>query len=340
MAVTWKKVFVGFVGLGVCLGCRAKTSPNRGRTPSAVTATPQPKVSAVPGAIDSAQVPNPSLHNSPPTSSGSSNLALPLEDADFVVPRTTEGERVAFVLFLHGLGASGPLTRRLLELDRLAESKRFAFTAPSGPEDRRGRRYWNAPACCDFDRAGLDHKRMLTQLLRRASEDPRIDPARLFVYGFSNGAYMAHYLACVLESPLAGIVAVAGMPPPAREKCRPEQRLTVIQVHGSRDVIVPMQGGHLFGDSRYSAVEPLMTALQRWASILGCQERLPHRAGALDLVPHLAGEETLVHTWGHCRGTLTLFEITGGTHLSVNASGITKQVLDSLLGPTVTRPQD
>jgi poly(3-hydroxybutyrate) depolymerase len=114
----------------------------------------------------------------------------------------------------------------------------------------------------------------------------------------------------------------------------------VIQVHGSDDVIVPMHGGHLFGDSRFPAVEPLMTGLQRWASILGCQETMPHRAGRLDLVLRLAGEETLVREWGHCHGRETLFEVAGGTHLSVNARGITEQVLDSLLGAAVTRPQD
>ncbi len=246
-------------------------------------------------------------------------------------PKSAQNERVAFILLLHGLGGSGPLTRHGLEFDRFAEQYRFAFAAPSGPMDRRGRRYWNTPLCCDFDRVGLDHTRILTELLQRASKDPRIDPARLFVYGFSNGGYMAHQLACTGGYPLAGIVSVAGAPPARDSKCRPQQHLTVIQVHGSSDAIVPMQGGYLFGDPKYPAIAPLMQGMNRWAAALGCQEMLPHQAGQLDLEVRLSGRETNTYQWGHCRGTLTLFEVTGGTHLSVNAAGITKHALESLL---------
>jgi polyhydroxybutyrate depolymerase len=261
-------------------------------------------------------------------------VVSPVEDSEFVFPKSAEAKRAAFVMFLHGLGGSGPLARRALALDRLAEQMGFAFVAPSGARDRFERRYWNAPGCCDFDHVGLDHTGLLTELLRKASQDPRIDPGRVFVYGFSNGGYMAHHLACTEGVPLTGIVSVAGVPPARNVKCHPRPRLTVIQVHGDKDVVVPMQGGYLFGEPKYPVVEPIIEGMTHWTSVLGCQELAPHRQGRLDLVASLPGQETLVNRWGHCRGTLELLEIAGGTHLNVNASGILRHVLGSLLAST------
>lgn len=71
-----------------------------------------------------------------------------------------------------------------------------------------------------------------------------IDPARLVLMGFSQGAAMGHSLMLTLTRPMvAGIVSLSGFIPDLPELAEPANSLTGLPVfitHGSRDEIVPV----------------------------------------------------------------------------------------------------
>jgi polyhydroxybutyrate depolymerase len=305
-------------------GCRSH-APTQG-SPDNVPATHRPQV-----ADDAArQVDAISVQ-------ASALRARPLVDDQLVFPERPPTKPIPFILFLHGFGSSGANLKQALLLSRVAEQYGIAYAAPSGPADSQGRRFWNADGCCDFEHSGVDHTRALLDLLHRAATDPRIDAARLYAYGFSNGGYMAHQLACAPATPLAGIVSVAGAPPTREQTCRPEKSLVIVQVHGDQDAVVPFSGGYLLGEPNYPRVESIMTGLGRWAAALGCPERHPGQSTTLDLLSEVPGRETTRSLWTGCRGVLGLFLVKGGTHSSVTAMPVQVSALTTMLGREATR---
>lgn len=68
-----------------------------------------------------------------------------------------------------------------------------------------------------------------------------VDTNRIYVTGYSYGAFLASTLACVYARRIAAIAPVAGIQNPAR--CRPSRPVPVVAFHGTADPFVPYLGG-------------------------------------------------------------------------------------------------
>jgi len=68
-----------------------------------------------------------------------------------------------------------------------------------------------------------------------------IDPARLHVSGFSNGAMMANRIACEASELFASVALVGGRLEPGFE-CTPTKRMPLLQINGGADETVPADG--------------------------------------------------------------------------------------------------
>lgn len=87
-----------------------------------------------------------------------------------------------------------------------------------------------------------------------------IDPKRVFLVGYSNGASMAYQLACSRADAFAAIVAVAGnISARDWQTCDPEHRVPVLHIHGRDDDVVAMTGDPV------TEVPSLPALLDRWA---------------------------------------------------------------------------
>jgi polyhydroxybutyrate depolymerase len=224
------------------------------------------------------------------------------------------GERRPFVLYLHGLGASGKLLVNKLEIAGLAEERRFVYAAPDGSQDSIKRRFWNASAsCCDLEKSGVDHVTALKGLLAQAAAHPQVDPQRIFIVGFSNGGFMAHRLACEVEG-IAGIASVAGAGQGAGESCSPRGPVAVLQVHGDADDVIPYQGGHPLKQVALPRHPSAPDTVAAWASRNGCTAKAPATTGTLDFEEKLPGEETQMGLYTGCKRPVALWTVRGGSH--------------------------
>jgi polyhydroxybutyrate depolymerase len=228
-------------------------------------------------------------------------------------PDLAAGERRPLLLFLHGLGSSGRVAANL-GLHELAARERLHLVAPDGSTDSHGRRFWNAhPACCDFDRKGIDDVARLGGLLASLAVEPHVDPRRLYVVGFSNGGFMAHRLACEHSDRIAAIASIAGAGPAPGTACKASE-ITVLEVHGDADHVVRYEGGHLFGRAELPSHASAAETFDDWSKRLSCAGA--SRSGpSLDLDAALSGKETETQSFEGCPGGSTaLWTVRGGGH--------------------------
>jgi len=261
---------------------------------------------STPAAESSSPAPAP-----PPAPSPALEGAL---DAPLHMPALAPGAKAPLLVMLHGLGGSAAQIEAGSDWLDFANRHGIAWLAPSGPLDRSGRRFWNAGPCCNFDQLPVDHVAALSSLIERAVQNPSIDRARVVVGGHSNGAFMAHRLACERPDLIRGVIAIAGTGPLDPSACRAPGALRVLQIHGDADPIVPYAGGHLFQSPALPEHLSAAETASNWAKLLGCGTTPVARA-PFDLEAAIPGPETRVLAYSGCKsGRVELWTVTGGGH--------------------------
>ena len=128
-----------------------------------------------------------------------------------------------------------------------------------------------------------------------------IDPARVYVTGFSAGGYESYRVGCMLSGKVSAIAPVGvSMNGKLYRTCRPARPVSALITIGSADT------GHYGG---YGKLPSAPAAAARWRSLDGCPPRAPARSRA-------AGPTTRLR-WSHCRGgsAVGLDVIAGGGHV-------------------------
>ena len=188
------------------------------------------------------------------------------------------------LLALHGYGDTAANFVGALELPALARSNGFILIAPDGTVDAHGNRFWNATdACCNFFGSEVDDVAYLRSLLREVAAAYHVDPRHRYVLGLSNGAFMAHRLACEAADEIAAIVPIAGTTWIDPDRCRPSSPVSVLQVHGDADRIVLYAGGADVLGRGQGAYPGSVATVDRWARLDGCSGRLAQASPLLAL---------------------------------------------------------
>jgi polyhydroxybutyrate depolymerase len=263
------------------------------------------------------------------------NVALP--------PGLDPNVPAPLLMLLHGYGSSGDDEEAYLRLGAAAARDGMVYLHPDGSTDSNGARFWNATdACCDVDGSGVDDSSYLAGLIAEIGSHVAIDPRRVFVVGHSNGAFMSYRMACDHAGVIAAIVSLAGAPPADPSACRPTEPVAILQVQGSADDQVRVEGGTLQGnlapgDDRLVPYPALDVSLAAWAGYGGCTGALAPAPVTLDLERSLVGangpDETRVSAYGSCRpgGGVELWMIEGGGHDPEFTDGFGARVVDFLL---------
>lgn len=203
------------------------------------------------------------------------------------------------VVMLAGVGNTGESMVEATGFDRLAEREGFAVAYPEGVNQT-----WNAGYCC-LGRAtsGPDDVRFLMHVLDDVEASNKIDSARVYAVGVSAGAMMAYRLGCEQAGRIAGVGSVAGAM--VLDDCHPVQPVTVIEIHGTADDLVPYEGGQTAGGATQPS-PPTRAVVERWAGLDACPSG-PATA---------ANGPVSTSTWSGCgSGTgVKLITVDGGGH--------------------------
>ncbi|MHB1533585.1 MAG: CE1 family esterase [Acidimicrobiales bacterium] len=218
-------------------------------------------------------------------------------------PGLNASRRAPLVLVLGGVGNTAQDMINVAQLDPLASADGFLVAYPEGLDGSS----WNAGFCC----AGafvhhVDDVGFLVALIRHLEAGEGVDPHRVYITGVSDGAMMAYRVACQQAGLVSGVGSVAGAMVLA--SCHPAHAVSVIEIHGTADSLVPYQGGLIQPPGAMaSAPAPSSQALSaRWASLDGCRAspRIHHNG------------PVTTSSWSGCRhGTaVSLVSVVGGGH--------------------------
>jgi polyhydroxybutyrate depolymerase len=201
------------------------------------------------------------------------------------------GQPAPLILLLHGYSITGANQEAYMKFLPLAETYGFLYAHPDGLLDQTGNPYWNGTdACCDFFGTGVDDAGYLRALIDEVKWQLNVDGRRVYLVGHSNGGFMAYRMACEHADVIAAVATLAGATYFDPGACNPTQPVSVLQVHGTLDTVIPYAGGVIGSVAFPGAVG----SVERWASYDGCSPVVDSSAAALDLVSSIPGAESTV----------------------------------------------
>jgi len=156
-----------------------------------------------------------------------------------------------------------------------------------------------------------------------------VDPARVYLAGHSNGAFMSFRMACDHADLITAIAALNGAMVSDVSKCTPSRPVSVLNIRGDADDLILFNGGQIAGNGYPST----QTTVNAWVAIDGCSPTPDTTAAALDLVTEVDGPESTVTAYGGCRENtaVALWTIRGGSHVPAFTPNFVPAVLDFLL---------
>ncbi len=222
------------------------------------------------------------------------------------VPEAADGP-LPLVVVLHGAMDNAFTIERISRFTDKAQKENFIVVYPNGTNEFDGSATgltWNGGNCCGFaDAEKIGDVAFIRELVEKISREHRVDPARIYAAGFSNGAQLAYRLGCEAADVFAAIAPVSGALLP---ECHPSCPVSVLAINGTADQKVLYNGGYspvIYG-SKYD--EPVSFAMQTWQRRNGC-----------DLKPEtveILGAKREIYSGCEKGSSVELYTIDGGDH--------------------------
>jgi len=135
------------------------------------------------------------------------------------------------IIDLHGYSETAAIQADITQLGSYGSTHGFVTVTPQVNELVQ---HW-------VTTPGSSDQKFLIALIGHITSTTCVDRHRIYVAGYSNGAFMASALACSDAGTIAAVATVAGIQAPSG--CRPSRRVPVIAFHGTADPFVPYKGG-------------------------------------------------------------------------------------------------
>lgn len=160
------------------------------------------------------------------------------------------------VINMHGYSSDALQQEFYARMNEVADREGFLVVYPDGINNA-----WNvgwpfgSPA---------DDVKFMSDIIDYMVQTYQIDGSKVYACGMSNGGFMSYYLACHLSEKIAAIASVTGsMVPRNFDVCKPEVYMPILEIHGTKDDVVPYQGLD-------PIAAPIEDVIQFWVENNGC----------------------------------------------------------------------
>ena len=161
----------------------------------------------------------------------------------------------------------------------------------------------------------------------------------VYFFGYSNGGFMAHHMACKGLPGLRAVARLAGTSYVEDSSCEGAPPVSVLHIHGTADEVIQYEGDETEPDPKdngerafYASAQDMVT---RWSQRAGCawpENPQPH--ATIDLDQHVPGAETQAFRLepGCAEGiTIELWMSDGSSHSPGYGDDFIDALLDWLL---------
>ena len=198
------------------------------------------------------------------------------------------------IVSLHGFGGNSADHSVYFPLHERVNSDGFALLLPNGTPNGEGNPFWNpTDDCCDGGKSGEDDVAYLTELVAAAGKVREFGP--VYFFGYSNGGFMSHHMACKGLPGLRAVASLAGTSYVEDSSCEGAPPVSVLHVHGLEDEVILFEGDQTEPDSKsgerafYAGARDMA---MRWGEIAGCDwPEDPQPYASLDLDSYVQGPE-------------------------------------------------
>lgn len=260
---------------------------------------------------------------------------------DLQVPTTaTTGTPLPAIFDFHGYEEPGQLHVQLSGLGTYGQTHGFVTVTPW--INGRQRPYW-------LSFAGSKDLQWFGGLLHHVEATTCVDENRVYVTGYSNGAFMSSHVACQYSSEVAAVAPVSGIQ--AVSPCKTRRPVPVVAFHGRADPLIHYDGsasrqaqnlpgpdGGTLGQSAkmfgvigiFRKGPSIPQQAGTWARRNGCSGNVTTTRVAADVTllawscPHHANVELFAvqgggHTWPGSRDSAMIGKLLGRTTFSISA---------------------
>jgi poly(3-hydroxybutyrate) depolymerase len=176
---------------------------------------------------------------------GNSTMSIGGRDVTLVSPDGLGSSLAPLIIALHGGLGTADGFRRQLQFDGNPSFQKARVAYLNGtPASRvmRNRLVWNAGDCCGLAAASnINDVGYISSVIANLQSQGLVDGNRVTIVGHSNGAMMAYRFACERPDLVRNVVAISGQL--TIPSCSNSSGVRVLQLHGTEDANVPIEGG-------------------------------------------------------------------------------------------------
>lgn len=236
-----------------------------------------------------------------------------------IPPQASSGRALPVILNFHGAGSNAKQQERYSGMDAAADRHGFIAVYPNGTGRGTRALTWNAGGCCGYAvRYKIDDVGFTGALLDDLAVRTRIDRARVYASGISNGGMMAYRLGIEASDRIAAIAPVEGAL--MVQTSGPARAVPLMLFNSVDDRYVPY-GGRFGLLGRISHVTPYPSVdeeIARWRGFDRCpadSQVGPTFKGASGSPDE--GLSATRYEWGPCAGgsRIVLWKLAGSGHV-------------------------
>ena len=212
-----------------------------------------------------------------------------------VLPDPLPDDEIPLIDSLHGYGSDSFVQSQYVRLHQRVNRNLFALLLPNGIENTEGQRFWNPTD--GLGKADQDDVVALAALVEEASEE--FDAGPVYIFGYSNGRFMAYHLACKGLPGLRAVASLAGTSYYEDTECEGAPPISVLHIHGMDDRVIRFHGSEesqlpaLTPGERYVGAKDMFYS---WAERAGCDlNSTEAEEQLLDLNADIEGPETFTY---------------------------------------------